>query len=235
MSHPPGCRCPEWLTAPITEADAKRVVAAHGIAVPRGATCADPEAAGAAARELGGAVAVKLLAAEVAHKSDVGGVRLGLSTPAAARAAAADVLAAAAERGVADAAVLVEAMAPAGHELVIGGVADSAFGPLLMLGFGGIFVEVYRDVSFRICPIEEADAREMLDELTAAPIVRGARGGRAGDEQAIVDALLRVGGRDGLLVRHADRIAELDVNPLIVSEHGAIAADAHIVLRGAGA
>ena len=89
---------------------------------------------------------------------------------------------------------LVEEMAPAGQEIVVGAVRDPDFGPMVMVGLGGIFVEVLADVAFRICPITKLDAEEMLDELKGAAILKGARGRKAVSREAIVDVLLKVGG-----------------------------------------
>jgi acyl-CoA synthetase (NDP forming) len=125
---------------------------------------------------------------------------------------------------------LVEEMAPQGMELVIGGLRDPQFGPLVMVGLGGIFVEVLQDVAFRICPIERNDALEMLDELKGRALLDGARGQPAVSRQALVDVLLKVGGDSGLLLTLGDEIAEADLNPVIVSAHGAVAVDARFIL-----
>jgi acyl-CoA synthetase (NDP forming) len=126
---------------------------------------------------------------------------------------------------------LIEEMVPAGQEMVIGGLRDPDFGPLVMVGLGGIFVEVLADVSFRICPITKLDAEEMLDELKGAAILKGARGRKAVSREAILDVLLKVGGENGLLMQHADDINEADINPLIVSDKGAVAVDARFILN----
>jgi acyl-CoA synthetase (NDP forming) len=130
---------------------------------------------------------------------------------------------------------LVEEMAPAGQELVIGALRDPQFGPLVMVGLGGIFVEVLKDVAFRICPIERIDALEMLDELKGKALLDGARGQAAVSREAIVDMLLQIGGEKGLLMSLSDEIAEADINPLIVSSQGAVAVDARFILTDAGA
>ena len=114
--------------------------------------------------------------------------------------------------------------------MVIGGLRDPDFGPLVMFGLGGIFVEVFADVAFRICPITPLDAAEMLSELRGAALLEGARGRPPLSKSAIVEALLRIGGEDGLLLRHAAQIKEADINPSIVSERGAVAVDARFVL-----
>ncbi len=121
-------------------------------------------------------------------------------------------------------------MAPPGQEVVVGAVRDPNFGHLLMVGLGGIFVELLGDVAFRICPVTPLDAEEMLAELRSAAVFEGVRGRKAVSRSAIVDVLLKVGGDDGLLMRQGDDIAEIDINPLIVSDSGAVAADARIIL-----
>jgi acetyl-CoA synthetase (ADP-forming) len=104
-----------------------------------------------------------------------------------------------------------------------------------MVGLGGIFVEVFGDVVFRICPIEEVDANDMLDDLKGASLLGSVRGQAPVDRSAVIAALLKVGGEDGLLIRLASQIQELDINPLIVSRSGAVAVDARIVIRENGA
>jgi len=211
----------------LAEPDGKALLAEAGLAVPRGVFVSDP---GTIARDCAGLaypVAVKGVSPRLVHKSDAGAVRLDVADAAAAEQACLDIRAAA---GGVDG-FLVEEMAPPGHEVIVGGLIDAQFGPVVMVGLGGVFVEVFADVAFRICPIDRREAVAMLDELRAAPLLDGARGGLVADRDAIVDALLRIGGEDGLLYRHRREIAELDINPLIVSADGAVAADARIVLR----
>jgi acetyl-CoA synthetase (ADP-forming) len=125
---------------------------------------------------------------------------------------------------------LVEETAPAGHDIVIGGFRDPSFGQVVMVGLGGVFVELLQDVAFRICPITRLDAREMIEELKGAPILAGARGGAHVPVAVVVDALMAFAGEGGLLVELAERFAEVDVNPLIVSAAGVVAVDARFVL-----
>jgi acyl-CoA synthetase (NDP forming) len=121
-------------------------------------------------------------------------------------------------------------MAPAGQEIVVGAVRDPDFGPLVMVGLGGIFVEVLADVTFRICPVTRLDAAEMLAELKGAAVLKGARGRPPVAQEAIIDVLLKVGGENGLLMQHAGDFKEVDINPLIVSASGAVAVDARFIL-----
>src|SRR3546814_5396441 len=162
--------------------------------------------------------------------SDAGGVSLHLKTPAAVREA---VDAMSRKPAIAAARVegwLVEEMIPTGREVVVGGFRDPQFGPMIMVGLGGIFVEVLKDVAFRICPITEADAHAMLGELKGGALIDGVRGQAPVDKAALVDVMLRIGGADGLLMNLAGEIAEVDINPVIVAESGAVAADARVIL-----
>ena len=214
----------------LDEAAAKRVLRAYGIAAPRGAVV--PRGGEPALEGLTAPFAAKLISADASHKSDVGGVRLGLADARSASAAVRALEALAGEKGLRLDGVLVEEMAPPGVELVVGGLLDARFGPVLMLGLGGVFVEIFNDTAFRVCPIVRRDAREMIGDLRGAPLLRGARGHPAVDEERIVDTLLAIGGEGGVLVELESEIAELDVNPLIVSAHAAVACDARIVLAG---
>lgn len=214
----------------LTEPEAKRRLTAYGIAVPRGVLIGRDEDPAPALAALRGPFALKLVSPAILHKSDVGGVALRLTDAAAVRAARNAMLSAPGIAGHPIEGFLVEEMAPPGHELVIGGTNDAKFGPVIMLGLGGIFVEVFADVAFRLCPIRPREAREMLTELRSLPVLRGARGGVVANEAAILEVLLRIGGEQGLLT-HGTDIAELDINPLIVSATGAVAADARILLR----
>jgi succinyl-CoA synthetase beta subunit len=216
--------------AALDEAAGKRLLAGRGIAVPRFVVAGADDDLDALLAGIVFPVVCKIMSPEVLHKSDIGGVAVGLRDVAEVAAARARMLAGDALRAVRIDGFLIEEMAPAGLELVVGGLRDPWFGPMLMVGLGGVFVEVLEDVAFRICPIEAIDAREMLDELAGAALLDGCRGQPAVSRDAIVDVLLRVGGADGLLMALREDIAEADINPLIVSQHGAVAADARFIL-----
>jgi acyl-CoA synthetase (NDP forming) len=216
--------------AALDEAAGKQVLANLGVAVPKSLIIQDVNAAAQACAGLRPPLALKIVSPDILHKSDAGGVKVGLKNAAEVEDA---IRAMMREPAIANARVdgfLLEEMAPAGQEIVIGGVRDPQFGPMVMVGLGGIFVEVLADVAFRICPITRLDAEEMLDELKGAALLKGARGRKPASRAAIVDALLKVGGEGGLLVTHGGDIAEADINPLIVSETGAVAVDARFVL-----
>ncbi len=209
----------------------KSVLKSAGINVPRSVVVKAGDDVAAAVSDLRAPLALKVVATGVVHKSDVGGVKLNIQDAAAAADAASDLHEAMRTRGIEPEAWLFEEMAPRGVEVVVGGTMDPEFGPMIMVGLGGIFVEVLKDVAFRICPIRERDAREMLSELKGSAVLKGARGGEPANIDAIVDVLLRVGGDEGILMQGASELAEIDVNPLIVSKHAAVAVDARFILR----
>lgn len=215
----------------LDEPSSKRILDAVGIRVPRSMVVKSGEDVRAGAAKLQPPYVLKVVATSVVHKSDVGGVRLNLRSADDVAVAADELLRALRLRGIEPEAWLVEEMVPRGTELVVGGTMDPEFGPMVMVGLGGIFVEVLKDVSLRICPISERDAREMLEELKGAALLRGARGSEPTNIDAIVDVLLRVGGDGGLLLRGAGDLAEIDINPLIVSREAAVAVDARFILQ----
>ncbi len=214
--------------AALDEAAGKRLLAQYGVAVPKSKIATGPDDAARAFAALTPPVAVKIMSPDLLHKSDAGGVAIGLTSAATVRTAIETMRGIGGDRRIDR--YLVEEMAPAGQEVVIGGIQAPQFGPMVMVGLGGVFVEVLGDVAFRLCPINEADAWAMLRELRGAPLLSGARGGQPVSQDAIVDALLRIGGADGLLLDQAADVAELDINPIIVSGNGAVAVDARVIL-----
>jgi acyl-CoA synthetase (NDP forming) len=216
--------------AALDEHAGKSLLAEYGIAVPRSLTVTNAGDVDAAFAKLRPPLVVKIMSPDILHKSDAGGVKVGLQSASEVKHAINAMAASPAIKRASIEGYLLEEMAPAGQEIVIGGLRDPQFGPLVMVGLGGIFVEVLADVSFRICPITRLDAQEMLDELKGAAILKGARGRKPVSREAIIDVLLKVGGDNGLLMRHADDIVEADINPLIVSDLAAVAVDARFIL-----
>ncbi len=207
----------------LSEPEAKALLGAFGVRTPKSATAASASELTAAASGLKPPYVVKIVSAAGGHKSDIGGVRLNLQDAAAVQAAV-DTMPPA-DR------YLVEEMAPSGVEMVVGGYRHARFGPVLMVGFGGVLVEILDDIAFRICPITRADAEAMLAGLKGAPLLKGYRGAAPVNQDALIDVMLALGGPDGLLMRHAETIAEFDINPLIVSTEGAVAVDARARLE----
>jgi acyl-CoA synthetase (NDP forming) len=208
----------------------KQLLDSFGVSVPKSVVIDGADRAASALAKLTPPFVLKIMSPDILHKSDAGGVKVNLKSAVAVEDAIREMMNAPAIRDVRVDGFLIEEMAPAGHEVVVGAVSDPQFGPLVMVGLGGIFVEVLADVAFRICPITRLDAREMLAELKGAAVLNGARGRKPASQDAIVDVLLKIGGEGGLLVRHADDFKEADINPLIVSESGAVAVDARFVL-----
>jgi len=216
--------------AALDELAGKQLLASFGVTVPKSVVAADAAAVAKAIAGMQPPFALKVMSSEILHKSDAGGVKIGLKN---AEEVAQGITAMAAAPQIKCAHVdgwLIEEMAPAGQEVVVGAVRDPNFGPLVMVGLGGIFVEILADVAFRICPITPIDAAEMLDELKGVALLDGARGRVRASRDAIIDVLMKVGGDNGLLMQHADDFKEADINPLIVSANGAVAVDARFVL-----
>ncbi|GGG21324.1 acyl-CoA synthetase [Caldovatus sediminis] len=216
----------------LTEAEAKRLLAAYGIPTTRERLAADADAAVRAAEAIGYPVALKGVSRAVVHKSDLGLVRLGLADAAAVRAAFAGV-AAALERAAPGTmeGCLVQEMARGGiAELILGARHDPDFGPMVMVGLGGVLVELLRDVQLAPAPLSPADAEAMLRRLRLWPVLAGARGRPPADAAAAAEALVRL---SWLAADLGPRLAELDVNPLVLRAggEGGIAVDARAVLR----
>ena len=188
--------------AALDEAAGKQLLAAYGITVPNSVVVPGAADLEAAFKQLTAPVVIKVMSPDILHKSEARAVRLNLRSAEEVAAACQEILASARAYRE-DARIdgfLLEEMAAGGQEVVIGGVRDPHFGPLVMVGLGGIFVEVLADVTFRICPIERRDAEDMLDELKGAAVLKGVRGRKPVSREAIVDALLRIGGEGGLLM-----------------------------------
>jgi acyl-CoA synthetase (NDP forming) len=215
----------------LDEHRAKQLLALYGLPVVAEAVAADADEAAERAAELGFPVAVKLLAADVAHKSDLGGVLLGLSSPEEVQVATKDMLARLPRDIAEDARLLVQPMVAPGLELLLGVKHDEAFGPVLVFGLGGTWTEVLEDVQLRLPPLTFDDVTDALDRLRAARLLGSFRGAAERDVDAVAAAVLAVA---QLAHELSDDVAELDVNPLIVGARGegARVVDAVVVPRG---
>ena len=203
----------------LTEFQAKALLAAYGVKrVPEFLATGEDDASEAAMR-LGGPVALKVQSPDIAHKTEAGAVLLGLSGDASVREGYRDVLArsrAAAPNAKIDG-VLVQAMAQRGQEMILGITRDAVFGPMLMVGLGGIHVEVLKDVAFAPVPLDSEDALALIGELKGAALLDGVRGARPADKAALAELMVAL---SRFAADHADRIAEIDLNPVIVHEAG---------------
>ncbi|HZJ27302.1 MAG TPA: acetate--CoA ligase family protein [Acidimicrobiia bacterium] len=221
-------------TAPghaLSEHASKELLRAYGIKPSRDVLCTSAAQAVAAAKKLGLPVVMKVSSADLTHKSDLGLVEVGVDSPAAVRATYAELLGRArrADRNADVEGVLVCEMVSGGVEVVVGVSHDPLFGPVVMVGLGGVFVEVLRDVTFRVPPFDAGEAERMLRELQGFPLLEGVRGAKPADLDALVDVIMKT---QRLALDLSDDVAELDVNPLVVKPRGAVALDALIVRAG---
>jgi acetyltransferase len=199
----------------------------HGIRVPAEAVVTSEDAAVAAAAEMGGPVVLKVIAESALHKSDSGGIALDLETEEEVREAYRVVSTAVDDVD----GVLVQEMIRGGHEVLVGVTEDPNFGPLIVYGLGGIMVEVMQDVTFKLWPITDVDAGQMVDGIRGAKLLRGYRNLPKGDIEGVQDILLRVSAMVGI----CPEIVEMDLNPVKVLEpgQGVVAVDARIRVRPA--
>jgi len=211
----------------LVEPEAYELLEAYDVSVPRHQVVTSAEQAEVAAAEVGYPVVAKIVSPDILHKTEVGGVLLNLNDAAAVRAAYRQIVERARQARAALRGVLISHMAPPGTEVIAGLTQDAQFGPVVMFGLGGIFVEVYRDVSFRLIPLTEPDAAAMIREIKASPVLQGVRGGRPADLQALADLLLKV----SRMAEENPEIAEMDLNPIIVYEKGLSVVDARILLH----
>ena len=212
------------LTAP----EAKRLCEAYGIRIPQEAVAGSAAEAAQIATRLGYPVVMKIVSPQILHKTEAGGVVVGVKSAQAAQQAF-DTILANARRYKADATlegVQVQQMLTGGQEVIIGAVTDPAFGKLVAFGLGGILVEVLKDITFRLAPATREDALSMLDGIGAAEILRGVRGAPAVDREALATMIVNV----SQLIADFPEISELDLNPVFATPEGATAADVRVVL-----
>lgn len=212
----------------LTEREAKTVLAAYGVPVIGERLVSSAEDAIAAAAEFGGPVAIKVESPDILHKSEAGVIRLGVTGDAAVRIAYDEVMAAAGRVSPAPRinGVLIQAMAPKGVELIVGARIDPLFGPLVTVGSGGVLVELLKDTSLAPAPMGRTEALQLLARLRSSALLDGFRGSDPVDREGLADIICRV---SELVADQADRIAELDINPLICAGNKVVAVDALIV------
>jgi len=211
------------------EHEAKKICTIYGLPVTRFAVSKTEDGAVDAAREIGFPIVLKIVSPQVLHKSDAGGVLLDVKDEDEVRSGYNRIIENVREK-VPNAeiiGILVQEMAPGSTEVIVGSTKDPTFGPTIMFGLGGIFVEVLKDVSFRLAPITRTDAEEMIREIRSYKILEGARGTPKADQDAIVDILLKT----SKMLTDCPEIKELDMNPVLVYEKGAKIVDARIILE----
>ncbi|WP_456365604.1 acetate--CoA ligase family protein [Thermococcus sp.] len=213
---------------PLVEPEAKEILRLYGIPVPDFKVATNEEEAVQFSREIGYPVVMKIVSPQIIHKSDAGGVKINIKNDEEARKAF---------RGIMENAknykpdadlwgVIIYKLLPLGKEVIVGMIRDPQFGPAVMFGLGGIFVEILKDVSFRVAPITKEEALEMIKEIKAYPILAGARGEKPADIEALANIVVKV----GELALELPEIRELDINPIFAYEDSAIAVDARMLL-----
>jgi acetyl-CoA synthetase (ADP-forming) len=213
----------------LLETEAKTICMEYDIPVTKFKLAGTATEAVKSADEIGYPVVLKIVSPDIIHKSDVGGVIVDLKNAREVRNAYRKILENV-ERHKATArivGILVQEMAPSSTEVIVGAIKDPQFGPALMFGLGGVFVELLKDVTFRVAPINEQEAREMITEVKAYPLLKGYRNVPPADMDAIVKILLST----SKLVMDHQEIKELDLNPIMVYEKGAKTVDARIILE----
>ncbi|MDO9334421.1 MAG: acetate--CoA ligase family protein [Dehalococcoidales bacterium] len=215
----------------LTEIEAKQLLESAGISVVDTRLATSKEQAVAIAKEIGLPVVMKIASADVVHKSDAGGVKLGLKTAAQVGKAYDDIMKSikAAFPNAKIEGVSVQTMARPGVEVIIGMSKDAQFGPVLMFGLGGVLVEILKDVAFRIVPLVKRDAKEMIREIKGFPLLQGYRGSEPVDVDNLESMLLKV----SEFVDKTPAIKELDLNPIFAYKDGAVAVDARVILENA--
>ena len=214
----------------LNEMEARQVIAAYGLPLPKSQLALSVEHAVRLAKEIGYPLVMKIISPDILHKSDIGGVKVGIKNEKEVRVAYEEIINRA-YRYMADAdiwGVAVQEMVKVGKEIILGVTKDPTFGHMLMFGLGGIYVEVLKDVVFRIAPLSRAEAEEMVREIRSFPLLAGARGEKPSDLIAITDCILRI----SQMVTDFPQIVELDINPLFAYEEGegTMAVDARIVI-----
>jgi acyl-CoA synthetase (NDP forming) len=214
----------------LTEIESKELLRGGGINIVDTKLAISKEDAANISAELGFPVALKIASPDIVHKSDIGGVKLGLKTVEEVIQAYDDILEVVGQsyphatiHGIS-----VQKMAPPGLEVIIGVTKDVQFGPVMMFGLGGILVEILKDVSFRVVPLDEKDAREMVREIKGFPLLQGYRGQEPVDVPALENLILKVSN----FVERTPEIKEIDLNPVFAYSTGAVAVDARVILEG---
>jgi acyl-CoA synthetase (NDP forming) len=213
----------------LTEIEAKQVFNKAGVKTIETKLAASQKEALAICKEIGFPVVLKIASPDITHKSDAGGVKTGLKNAAEMKKAYSEIMASVKEKypKAKIEGVSVQSMARPGIEIIIGMYKDKQFGPVIMFGLGGIFVEVLKDVSFRLIPILKRDAEQMIKEIKGYALLNGYRGQEPAHIPSLVDILLKVSD----LVEKTPEIKEIDLNPVFAYKDSAVAVDARIVLE----
>jgi acyl-CoA synthetase (NDP forming) len=213
----------------LTEYESKRILKQAGIPVVETKLAKTQKEAVSFSQKIGFPVVIKIVSPDVIHKSDSGGVKLSLNNVAEVKKAYDGILKKVKKqypRAVIHG-VSVQKMVRPGTEVVVGTSKDPQFGPVIMFGLGGIFVELFKDVSFRVIPVEQKDAQEMIKEIKGFPLLQGYRGKEPADISSLVNIILKT----SKFIEGNPQIKELELNPIFAYRHRAVAADARIILE----
>jgi acetyl-CoA synthetase (ADP-forming) len=212
----------------LLEPEAKEFCVAYGIPTPKFRVAHSAAEAASLAEEVTYPTVLKIVSPDILHKTEVGGVIVGLNTKDQVKDAYNQILSKVKQQDpkARVEGVLVQSMAPSGVEVIVGGLRDSTFGPTVLFGLGGIFVEVLKDASFRVAPVTGLDSRRMIEEVRGYPLLQGIRGQPASDEEAITHILQAT----SRIMLENDQIQQVDLNPVIVYPKGAAVVDARIIL-----
>jgi len=213
----------------LTEFESKKFLKQAGIPVIETRLAKTPKEAVAISQKMGFPVALKIASPDIVHKSDSGGVKLSLKNVAEVKAAFKEIVIGAQKKNPSASidGVSVQKMAKPGTEVIVGTSKDPQFGPVIMFGLGGIFVEVLKDVSFRIIPLSRKDALEMIEEIKGYPVLQGYRGKEPADISALVEIILKI----SKVMEQNPEIKELELNPILAYKKGAMAVDGRIILE----
>ena len=212
----------------LLETEAKELLKEYGIPIPDFKLIKSEDEIARLAKEINFPIVMKIVSPDIIHKTDAGGVKVGVKDEEEARMIYQEIISKAIKynKKASISGVIAYTMVPQGTEIIIGMMKDPHFGPVIMFGLGGIFVEVLKDISFRILPIEEIDAREMITEIKGYEILKGARGNPPRDIRAIEEVLMKV----SKLTMENPEINEIDLNPIFVFENGIQVVDARMIL-----
>lgn len=212
----------------LLETEAKELLKEYEIPVPDFKLIKSEEEIAGLAKEINFPIVMKIVSPDIIHKTDAGGVKVGVKDEEEARMTYQEIISKAIKynKKAKISGVIAYPMVPQGTEIIIGMMKDSHFGPVIMFGLGGIFVEVLKDISFRILPIEQIDAREMITEIKGYEILKGARGESPKDIKAIRKVLMKI----SKLTTENPEINEIDLNPIFVFEKGLQVVDARMIL-----
>ncbi len=215
----------------LLEHEAYEVLAAYNLPVPKAALAKSEDEAVKIANEIGYPVVLKIVSPDIVHKSDVGGVKINLKNEDDVRKAFKSIMGSVKEKApnARITGILVQEMVPEGLEVIVGATRDPTFGPVLLFGLGGIFVEVLKDVSFRIAPVTKYDAETMLSEIKASKLLEGYRGMPPRDKEALVNIIINL----SRFMEEQDSVSDVDLNPIMAFEvgKGAKIADARVLIK----